>query len=159
FAVTVAVAVAMSAVVSLTLTPVMCARFLHPPAPIAERSRVDRIAEAFLAAMLRRYDRGLQWVLVHQPLTLAVTIGLAVLTVWLYYAIPKGLFPEQDTGFVFGEAQGREDISYAAMVERQNQLTAVLLQDPAVESVVSFAGATAFIPSENLARLFIQLKP
>ena len=109
--------------------------------------------------MQRGYGRGLVWVLEHQPLTLAVTVALAVLTGWLYAAIPKGLFPQQDTGFVFVTVEGRQDISFAAMVDRQNEVTAVLLRDPAVESVAAFAGTGAIVPSENLARLFLQLKP
>ena len=78
-------------------------------------------------AMLRVYDRGLRWVLAHQPLALAATIALAILTGWLYVTIPKGLFPEQDTGFIFGQAEAREDISFALMVERQNELAAIVL--------------------------------
>jgi multidrug efflux pump subunit AcrB len=108
--------------------------------------------------VLRRYDRGLCWVLDHQKLTLAATVALAVLTGWLYVAIPKGLFPQQDTGFVFVTVEGRQDISFEAMVERQGKVSEALLQDPAVLSVAAFAGTGPFIPSENLARLFVQLK-
>jgi hydrophobe/amphiphile efflux-1 (HAE1) family protein len=158
FAVTVTAAVVMSAFVSLTLTPVMCARFLqHGTA--SKRGRIDQMCENAFDAVQRSYDRGLRWVLDHQPLTLAATVALAGLTAWLYVAIPKGLFPEQDTGFVFVTAEGREDTSYEAMVERQSGVAAALLQDPAVLGVVAFAGTAPFIPSENLARLFIQLKP
>ncbi len=158
FAVTVTAAVVMSAFVSLTLTPVMSARFLHREAA-RQRGRIDQACENAFDAVLRRYDRGLCWVLDHQPLTLAATVALAVLTGWLYVAIPKGLFPQQDTGFVFITVEGRQDISFDAMVERQGKVSAALLQDPAVLSVAAFAGTGPFIPSENLARLFVQLKP
>ena len=158
FAVTVTAAVVMSAFVSLTLTPVMCARFLHHRTE-HQRGRLDRMLEDAFDAVQRRYDRGLHWVLDHQPITLAATVALAVLTGWLYVTIPKGLFPQQDTGFVFVTVEGRQDISFAAMVDRQNEVSSALLQDPAVESVVAFAGTGPIIPSENLARLFVQLKP
>ena len=157
FAVTVAVAVVMSAFVSLTLTPVMSSRFLHY-APRAERGRIDRICESAFDSVQRGYDRGLRWVLDHQPIILAATIGLAVLTGWLYAVIPKALFPQQDTGFVFVTVEGRQDISFGAMVEIQDQVTSVFLGDPAVRSVVAFAGTGPIVPSENLARLFVQLK-
>jgi hydrophobe/amphiphile efflux-1 (HAE1) family protein len=158
FAVTVTAAVIMSAFVSLTLTPVMCARFLHQDAG-REQGRIDRMFEHAFAAVQRGYDRGLVWVLDHQKLTLAATVALAVLTGWLYAVIPKGLFPAQDTGFVFATVEGREDMSFQAMVERQNQVSAALLRDPATLSVVGFAGTGSIVPSENLARLFVQLKP
>ena len=86
-------------------------------------------------------------------------MALAVLTGWLYMTIPKGLFPQQDTGFVFITVEGRQDISFAAMVDRQAEVTNALLQDPAVESVVAFAGTGSIVPSENLVRMFVQLKP
>jgi hydrophobe/amphiphile efflux-1 (HAE1) family protein len=159
FAVTVTAAVVMSAFVSLTLTPVMCARFLHHPTAERKRGRIDQACENAFNAVQRGYDRGLVWVLNHQPLTLAATVGLAVLTGWLYTTIPKGLFPQQDTGFVFITVEGRQDISFAAMVERQGEVTTALLQDPAVQSVVAFAGTGPIVPSENLVRMFVQLQP
>ncbi|MBY0317967.1 MAG: efflux RND transporter permease subunit [Reyranella sp.] len=157
FAVTVTAAIVLSALISLTLTPVMCARFLHY-APPTERSRIEQICEGAFDAVQRGYDRGLRRVLDHQRLTLAATIALAVLSGWLYAVIPKGLFPQQDTGFVFVTVEGRQDISYTAMVERQAEVTAVFLRDPAVQSVIAFAGTGPIISSENLARLFVQLK-
>ena len=159
FAVTVTAAVVMSAFVSLTLTPVMCAHFLRPAGPAKKRGRLDQMCEDAFDAMLRVYDRGLRWVLAHQPLALASTIALAILTGWLYVTIPKGLFPEQDTGFIFGQAEAREDISFARMVERQNELAAIVLADPAVSAVIGFGGTSGFNPSENVARIYIQLKP
>ena len=159
FAVTVTAAVVMSAFVSLTLTPVMCARLLRPRAAALERGRLDRLCEDAFAAVLRGYERSLGWVLAHQPLALAATLALAVLTGWLYTAIPKGLFPQQDTGFIFGQAEAREDISFALMAERLKQLSAIALTDPAVFSVSGFAGTSSFNPSENVAPIYIQLKP
>ena len=159
FAVTVTAAVVMSAFVSLTLTPVMCAHFLRPAGPAKKRGRLDQMCEDAFDAMLRVYDRGLRRVLAHQPLALASTIALAILTGWLYVTIPKGLFPEQDTGFIFGQAEAREDISFARMVERQNELAAIVLADPAVSAVIGFGGTSGFNPSENVARIYIQLKP
>ncbi len=159
FAVTVTAAVVMSAFVSLTLTPVMCAHLLRHGGPARKRGRLDQLCEDAFDAMLRGYARGLVWVLAHQPLALAATIALAILTGWLYVAIPKGLFPQQDTGFLFGQAEAREDISFALMVERENQLAAIVLADPAVFSVSGFAGTSSFNPSENVAPIYIQLKP
>ena len=158
FAVTVTVAVVMSAFVSLTLTPVMCARFLkreseHKP------GRLNRMAENAFDAMVRGYDRGLRWVLRHQLPTLLSTIVLIFVTGWLYVVIPKGFFPEQDTGFIFGQAEARQDISFAAMAELQNRLSAIIQKDPGVSGVVGFAGSTGGNASENTARMFIQLKP
>jgi hydrophobe/amphiphile efflux-1 (HAE1) family protein len=157
FAVTVTAAIVLSAFISLTLTPVMCARLLHY-APRAERGRVEQVCEGAFDAVQRGYDRGLRWVLDHQRLALAATIALAVLSGWLYAVIPKGLFPQQDTGFVFVTVEGRQDISYTAMVERQADVAAVFLRDPAVQNVIAFAGTGPIVSSENLARLFVQLK-
>ncbi len=163
FAVTVAIAVLMSAVVSLTLTPVMCARFLqhgHGQGGEAKKEgRLGRVFEAAFNDMQHHYEQGLRWVLAHQPLTLVATVALALLTAWLYVIIPKGLFPEQDNGFVFVTVEGRQDLSFQGMVERQHEVTAVFLKDPAVSAVTSFAGASPLIQSENLARMFLQLRP
>ena len=118
------------------------------------------MAEGFFNAMLRGYDRGLDWVFRHQPLMLAATLGLIVLTGYLYIAIPKGFIPQQDTGFIFGALQARQDASFAAVGEiGERRSRAVILKDPAVSGVVGFAGATGYNPSESTARMFIQLKP
>jgi len=98
-------------------------------------------------------------VLSHQPLMLVLTLGLIVLTGYLYLAIPKGFFPQQDTGFIFGQAEAREDISFEAMAALQHRLAAIIERDPAVSGVVAFAGATGGNGTENTARMFIQLKP
>ena len=109
--------------------------------------------------MLEVYDSGLGWVFRHQFLTLLSTLALIVLTGYLYYIIPKGFFPEQDTGFIFGVAEARQDISFAAMAKIENQLSNIITEDPAVFGVVGFVGATGGNASENTARMFIQLKP
>lgn len=158
FAVTVSVAVVASAFVSLTLTPMMCSLFLAHDNK-AEKGRLNRMAEGFFDAMLRGYDHGLVWVFRHQPLTLASTLGLIVVTGYLYVAIPKGFIPQQDTGFIFGALQMRLDSSFAAVGKMENRVAAIILKDPAVSGVVGFAGAYGANPSESTARMFIQLKP
>ncbi len=158
FAVTVTVAVIASAFVSLTLTPMMCSRFLRHERT-EDKARWNRAAERFFDATLRVYDRGLGWVFRHQPLVLAGTLGLIALTGVLYIYVPKGFIPQQDTGFIFGMAQARQDISFSAMAELEREISGIVLKDPAVYAVVGFAGATGYNPSENTARMFIQLKP
>jgi hydrophobe/amphiphile efflux-1 (HAE1) family protein len=158
FAMTVTIAVVASAFIALTLTPMMCSLFLarehnRPP------GRIGQAFERFFDWMLAGYDRGLGWVFRHQFLTLLSTLALIVLTGYLYYVIPKGFFPEQDTGFIFGEAEARQDISFEGMSKIENQLSAIITQDPAVFGVVGFVGATGGNASENIARMFIQLKP
>jgi multidrug efflux pump subunit AcrB len=158
FAVTVTVAVVMSAFVSLILTPVMCARFLKRQAG-HKRGRLDQMCEDAFEAAVRFYDRGLQWVFRHQFVTLMSTIVLIFVTGYLYVVIPKGFFPEQDTGFIFAQAEARQDISFAAMADLQNRLSAIVQKDPDVSGVVGFVGSTGGNSSENTARMFIQLKP
>jgi hydrophobe/amphiphile efflux-1 (HAE1) family protein len=158
FAVTVSVAVVASAFVSLTLTPMMCSLFLvHEDE--TKKGRLNRMAEGFFDAVLRGYDRGLVWVFRHQPLMLASTLGLIVLTAYLYVAIPKGFIPQQDTGFIFGALQMRLDSSFAVVGEMENRVAAIIMKDPAVSGVVGFAGSAGANPSESTARMFIQLKP
>ena len=158
FAVTVSVAVVASAVISLTLTPVMCSLFLkghseqHP-------GRINRAAERGFEAILRGYDRGLRFVLRHQFSMLVVTLGLMVLTGYLYVTIPKGFFPQQDTGFIFGQVQGREDGSFESTSGLAHQIAEIVAQDPAVSGVFYLAGTYAYNPTEDAARMFMQLKP
>src|SRR5216683_2713905 len=158
FAVTVSVAVMASAVISLTLTPMLCSLFLkgeseHPP------GRLNRFAERGFVAALNGYDRGLKFVFRHQLSALIVTLLLMVATGYLYVTIPKGFFPQQDTGFIFGQAEARQDTSFAKMTGLVHRLAEIVRQDPAVSGVLYFAGASAFNPTENTARVFIQLKP
>jgi multidrug efflux pump subunit AcrB len=159
FAVVVTVAVVMSAFVSLTLTPVMCARFLKRESHDKKRGRLNQMAEDVFEGSVRLYDRGLRWMLRHQFPALLATIGLIGVTGYLYVVIPKGFFPEQDTGFIFGQAEARQDISFEAMADLSNQLAAIVQKEPGVQGVVSFVGSTGGNSSENTARMFIQLKP
>ena len=158
FAVTVSVAVIASAVISLTLTPVLCSLFLKKHEPNAG-GWFNRAAEGFFNWMLRSYERGLRWVFGHQFLMLLSTLSLIVLTGYLYMTIPKGFFPQQDTGFIFGEVDTRQDASFAATSELRRQVVDIVRQDPAVDHVFSMGGAYAYNPTENAARVFIQLKP
>ncbi len=158
FAMTVSFAVIASAFIALTLTPMMCSLLLtgeHERRP----GRISQAFEAFFDRVTSGYDRGLRWVFRHQLLTLLSTIALIILTGYLYYVIPKGFFPEQDTGFIFGQAEARQDISFEAMAKIENQLSRIIVEDPAVSGVVGFVGATGGNGSENIARVFIQLKP
>jgi hydrophobe/amphiphile efflux-1 (HAE1) family protein len=157
FAMTTSIAVVGSAFIALTLTPMMCAQFLgrereRPP------GRINRAFETFFDYMLAAYDRGLVFVFRHQLLSLIGTIALMILTGYLYLVIPKGFLPEQDSGFIFGYAQAREDISFQAMAEKEQELSRLIVADPAVHGVVGFVGATGGNPSESSARMFIQLK-
>jgi hydrophobe/amphiphile efflux-1 (HAE1) family protein len=158
FAMTVTTAVLVSGFISLTLTPVMCSLFLTRETGHG-KGRLNRAAEGFFDWMLRGYDRGLQWVFRHHLLTLLSTLVLIVATGLLYVYIPKGFFPEQDTGFIFGQAESRQDISFDAMSNLEKEFDEVIRTDPAVSAVVGFVGATGGNAAENTARLYIQLKP
>jgi len=158
FAMTVTIAVVVSAFVSLTLTPVMCSIFLKHEDE-AQRGRFNRAAEGFFDGMRNWYDRGLSWVLRHQFLTLVPTLALIVVTGYLYVIIPKGFFPEQDTGFLFGEADSRQDMSFAGMSALERQLVDKVSEDPAVSGATGFVGATGGNATESSGRMLIQLKP
>ena len=158
FAVTVSVAVVASAFVSLTLTPVLCSLFLKEQG-LHGKGRFNRAAERFFTAMLNGYDRGLIFVFRHQFVTLLSTLMLIAVTGYLYVTIPKGFFPEQDPGFIFGQAEARQDISFPAMVNITHKIIDIVRQDPAVSGVFGFTGASSYNPTENAARVFIQLKP
>jgi len=158
FAMTVSIAVVASAFVALTLTPMMCSLFLERERE-RPQGRVSRAFENFFQGMLAAYEGGLTWVFGHRLLMLLGTIGLIALTGYLYVIIPKGFFPQQDTGFLFGEVEARQDISFAGISRLNDQFSKIIVADPAVAAVVSFAGATGGNSSENTARMFIQLKP
>src|ERR1700756_2971040 len=158
FAVTVSVAVIASAFVSLTLTPVLCSLFLKEQG-LHGAGRVNQMAERFFVGFINIYDRGLRFVLRHQLPTFLSTLLLIVATGYLYVIIPKGFFPQQDTGFIFGQAETRQDASFAKTAGMVRKIADIARQDPAVEGVVAFAGASSFNPSENTGRMFIQLKP
>ena len=158
FAITLAVAILISLLVSLTLTPMMCALFLKHQ-PEARQSRFYRASGAWIDALIARYDVGLQWVLRHQPLTLLVAVATLGLTVLLYLAVPKGFFPVQDTGVIQGISEAPQSVSFRAMGERQQRLAEVILKDPAVASLSSYIGVDGDNVTLNSGRLLINLKP
>src|SRR5215468_996096 len=158
FAVTLSVAILVSAVVSLTLTPMMCARILRSGHE-ARHTRFYRITERAFTWMIDRYGTTLRWVLRHQPGTLAVTIATLVLTIVLYIVVPKGFFPVQDTGVILGVSEAPETVSFAAMSERQQALVRVILKDPDVTSLSSFIGVDGTNMTPNSGRIQINLKP
>jgi multidrug efflux pump len=158
FAVTLGVTILISAVVSLTLTPMMCARLLKHT-PEAEESRLFRASQRAYDRVVDSYARTLRWVLQHQTGTLLVAIATLVLTILLYIIVPKGFFPVQDTGIILGISEAPQSISFPAMGERQQALARVILEDPAVESLSSFIGADGTNTTLNSGRVLINLKP
>ncbi len=168
FAVTLSVTILISAVVSLTLVPMMCAQFLRqrthaPAAPGAAKAPVsahdEDIGTGWFSRVIRFYDRCLIVVFRHQALTLLVAVGTVVLTVLLYVVIPKGFFPVQDTGLIQAVTEGPQSVSFASMSERQRALAEAILKDPAVESLSSFVGVDGTNPTLNSGRMLINLKP
>lgn len=158
FAITLAVAILISAVVSLTLTPMMCARLLRH-VPEREQGRLYRKTGEWFDRVIARYARMLTWVLERQGATLIVALVTLALTIALYIVIPKGFFPVQDTGAIQGISEASPTISFAAMAERQQALAKVILRDPAVESLSSFIGVDGNNPTLNGGRFLINLKP
>jgi multidrug efflux pump len=158
FAVTLAVTILVSAVVSLTLTPMMCALLLRHR-PEAAQGRFYRASEYFFDWIIARYGTTLRWVLRHQPLTLFVTVATLAATLYLYVVVPKGFFPVQDTGVILGISEARETVSFAAMAERQQAVSKVILEDPDVQSLSSFIGVDGTNPTLNNGRIQINLKP
>ena len=159
FAITLAVAILISLVVSLTLTPMMCARLLKREPKEEEQGRFYRASGAWIDWLIKHYGNALQWVLKHQPLTLLVAVASLVLTVFLYMVVPKGFFPVQDTGVIQGISEAPQSTSFAAMSERQQALSKVILQDPAVQSLSSYIGVDGDNATLNSGRLLINLKP
>jgi multidrug efflux pump len=157
FAITLAVTIVLSAVVSLTVVPMMCARILRAQ---AERhpSRFERISEGLFDKTLNAYERGLAWVLEHQWLTLSVALLTLALTVVLYIVIPKGLFPVQDVGVIEGISVADNSVSYKAMVERQAALADAILKDPDVTSLTSYVGIDGINTTLNNGRFLINLR-
>lgn len=158
FAVTLGVTILISAVVSLTLTPMMCARILKH-VPEERQGRFYHASGQFFERMIASYGRSLQWVLKRQRATLVVAVGTVVLTVLLYIMIPKGFFPVQDTGLIQGTSEASQSISFTAMSERQQALSKVILQDPSVQSLSSFIGIDGTNTTINSGRILINLKP
>src|ERR1700730_8449569 len=156
FAVTLSIAIGVSLVVSLTTTPTMCAKFLRPPAKDERHNRLYRLSEWFFDKTLTTYSHALKWVLDYQLVTLIVTIAVAFLSAYLYYIVPKGFFPQQDTGRLGGSVQAAQDISFQAMRDKMEHYVGIVTKDPAVSSVVGFAGGNT---ASNQGRFFIMLKP
>jgi multidrug efflux pump len=158
FAITLAVTIVISAVVALTLVPMMCAKILrHQRA--SEMSLVARKSQQWFDALIAEYGRLLNWVLDHQPLTLLVAVGTLGLTVFLYVVIPKGFFPVQDTGLIQGISEAAPSVSFEAMARSQQALAAAILKDPDVVSLSSFIGVDGTNTTLNSGRLLINLKP
>jgi len=158
FAVTLAVTILVSAIVSLTLTPMMCSKLLKH-APEAEQSRFYRVTERGWKAIIGFYDRTLQVVLRHQTATLLIAAGTLVLTIVLYIRIPKGFFPIQDTGVIQGISEAAQTVSFQEMSNEQQALGKIILKDPAVESLSSFIGIDGTNTTLNSGRILINLKP
>jgi len=158
FAVTLSVTILVSAVVSLTLTPMMCARLLRSRFGATE-GRFARASERILKGVIERYGTSLRWVLGHQTATLVVAVATLVGTLALYVVVPKGFFPVQDTGVILGVSEAPQSVSFAAMAERQQALAAVILHDPAVQSLSSFIGVDGVNTTANSGRIQINLKP
>ncbi|HWO01143.1 MAG TPA: efflux RND transporter permease subunit [Blastocatellia bacterium] len=158
FAVTLSVTILVSAIVSLTLTPMMCARLLRHKPP-SEQGRFYRWSEAAFDWVIARYGWTLRWVLRHQKTTLAVATATLVTTILLYVVAPKGFFPVQDTGVIIGVSEAPQTISFAGLADRQRQLARVVLQDPAVDSLSSFIGVDGVNTTVNSGRIQINLKP
>ena len=158
FAITLAVAILISAVVSLTLTPMMCAKLLHHT-PEEKQGRFFRASGHFLDGVIARYGAMLRWVLKHQPLTIGVATGTLLLTVVLYVVIPKGFFPVQDTGAIQGVSQAAQSISFSAMADRQQALGRLILADEDVASLSSYIGVDGTNATLNSGRFLINMKP
>jgi HAE1 family hydrophobic/amphiphilic exporter-1 len=159
FAVSIAVAIIVSGFVSLTLTPMLCARVLRAHHEGEKRNIVLRAFEKIFNGGLRAYDWSLRRVLAHKFLTLLITFGTLAATVWLYIIIPKGFFPTEDTGFIAVSTEASSDVSFAQMTELQKQVSAILRADKAVDYVNSTVGAGGPNPTQNIGRMFIALKP
>jgi HAE1 family hydrophobic/amphiphilic exporter-1 len=157
FAITVSVALLLSLVISRTLTPMMCAYLLKPES--REHGRLYRFSERGFDALLYTYEGGLKVVMRHRFITLMVMLGTVALTGYLYVIIPKGFFPQQDTGLIIGQSEAAQDISYQAMTERQQAMLDVIVKDPAVASVAAATGSGGGLYTLNDGRVFIQLKP
>jgi multidrug efflux pump len=154
FAVVLSVAIGVSLLISLSTTPMMCARFLRRET--GQHNRLYRFSENMFNRLLRTYDFSLRWVLRHQFLILLLTFGTVCLNIYLFVQTPKGFFPQQDTGRFSGLIQGDQDLSFTAMSQKMRQFTDIVLQDPAVDTITSFTGGGS---GGSTARMFGQLKP
>jgi hydrophobic/amphiphilic exporter-1 (mainly G- bacteria), HAE1 family len=159
FAVVIGLAILVSAFVSLTLTPMLCSRFLHAPARTADVGTIPRLLERGYTATLRAYEWSLELTLRHPRFTLGVTILTIVLTGYLFYAIPKGLFPIEDTGYITVGTETAEDTSFAGMVEKQFKIDAIIRSNPYVASYNNEVGLVGARMGVNGGAFYIQLKP
>jgi multidrug efflux pump len=156
FAVVLSTAIAVSLLVSLTTTPMMCAHLLKERRPNERHNFMYRLSERFFDGTLAAYSKGLTWVLRHQPFTLAVTLGTIALSVYLYIAIPKGFFPQQDVGRLNGMVMADQSISFKSMDQKMQQIIGIVLKDPAVDGASTFYGGQG---TTNTGRMFVSLKP
>ena len=154
FAVTLSIAIGVSLLVSLTTTPTMCAKFLRP-VDKARHNIFYRSSEWLFGKLLAAYTQSLKWVLQHQPATLTVTIAVACLSVFLYVQVPKGFFPQQDTGRIMGAVMAAQDISFQSMADKMQRYVGIVMKDPAVDTVVGFTGGNTAL---NQGRFFVMLK-
>jgi multidrug efflux pump len=159
FAVTVSLAILVSGIISLTLTPMLCSRFLRAESESSTPGAFSSACERGYQWMLNGYEAGLKWVLRHHGFTLVVALLTMAVTVWLYTVVPKGFFPQQDTGTLMGTTEASQDISFTAMAELQQKVAAIVLADPAVATIGSFIGAASGSSTVNNGRMFITLKP
>ena len=157
FAVVIGAAVIVSGIVSLTLTPMLCSRFLRPPH--GRHNRLYQLSERFFDGMLRVYDGSLKWTLRHRRTTMVALLATFALTFFLFRGIPKGFIPNEDNGTIFAFTEAAQDISYEAMVERQRAVAETILRDPAVQQAMSFIGASGSSVVLNTGRVFALLKP
>jgi multidrug efflux pump len=154
FALTLSIAIAVSLVISLTTTPMMCA-YIIKPRPASEAGRLFRWSERAFDTLLASYDRSLRWALRHAKLMLLILAGVLVLNVYLFYLVPKGFFPQQDTGRLVGGIQGDQSVSFQLMQKKLNQFIAIIQKDPAVDGVVGFTGGR----QTNSGFVYVSLKP
>jgi hydrophobe/amphiphile efflux-1 (HAE1) family protein len=159
FAVTLSLAILVSGVISLTLTPMLCSRFLRAESSYGKPGIFYRALERAFNFLLGGYELGLKWVLRHQFIMLGVTLLTVVATVYMYKQVPKGFFPQQDTGVIMGSSEASQDISFPAMARLQQRVTEIVLSDNAVLSVGSFIGGGGGSSTVNNGRMFITLKP
>jgi hydrophobe/amphiphile efflux-1 (HAE1) family protein len=159
FAVTLSAAVIISTVVSLTLTPMMCAHLLKPEGPADQQSSFFQRVERWFARLRDSYERGLRWVFRHRIAVFISTLLMLAATSWLYMVMPKGFLPQQDTGFIVGVTDAAPGISFSGMAEKQRRIADAIRQDPDVVTVGAFVGAGTINTTGNAGRLFISLKP
>ena len=158
FAITLGISVVVSAIVSLTLTPMMCSRLLKAEKE-SKHGRFYAVTEHMFQSMLNAYESGLKWVFRNQAFTFAVAVATLVATIWLYIIIPKGLLPQQDTGMIIGVTDSAQTISFKAMVARQRAVAEIVQRDPDVRSVASFVGTGTVNATVNTGRIYITLNP